>query len=405
MSMYLVRVIPFASQCLPFCESCVHILQSHDQLRLMSVSGSSDCAYHVCNLSLCYVGETPSSRSWELLGIIAITFWTLSAAIPFHTNTLHSWWLCDWSFPSSDHQHTSAYVSIRQHTSVESAEYRLAHFVSNARSCFRGILFVFLHIQMCICLASSNILWVYYVMFPGHRHYTHTHALAVAPCSVSINNSVPWFSYFLLLNTPSSTHSFAAQNDSHWDSEQTLRQRSAFRSTLENVGGKGEREAADWHKGARCHGRAACALPHAQRCKCSQRRQCRYCSSVCAANKTESYTECFQGNRGRRAALLCYIRISQGWHLSKRVHRPRMICRTQTHVSRICSAAGHSLDAIGSQIPGQGGLQECCRSAERLLASILAAWASELSGEGGSKLRGVVKPLVFFWTLNTFALS
>jgi hypothetical protein len=82
-----------------------------------------------------------------------------------------------------------------------------------------------------------------------------------------------------------------------------------------------------------------------------------------------------------------------------------MICRTQTHVSRICSAAGHSLDAIGSQIPGQGGLQECCRSAERLLASILAAWASELSGEGGSKLRGVVKPLVFFWTLNTFALS
>jgi hypothetical protein len=57
MSMYLVRAIPFASQCLPFCASCVHILQSHDPLCLMSVSGSSDCAYRVCDLRLCYVGE------------------------------------------------------------------------------------------------------------------------------------------------------------------------------------------------------------------------------------------------------------------------------------------------------------------------------------------------------------
>jgi len=37
-------------------------------------------------------------------------------------------------------------------------------------------------------------------------------------------------------------------------------------------------------------------------------------------------------------------------------------------------------------------------SAQRWLISISGAMASKLSGKGGFKLRGVVKPLVFFYT-------
>ncbi len=58
-------------------------------------------------------------------------------------------------------------------------------------------------------------------------------------------------------------------------------------------------------------------------------------------------------------------------------------------------SAGSSQIASGKEQPGQRFLQECWGSAQRWLTSMSAAMASKLSGEGGFKFRGVVKPLVF----------
>jgi hypothetical protein len=53
-----------------------------------------------------------------------------------------------------------------------------------------------------------------------------------------------------------------------------------------------------------------------------------------------------------------------------------------------------------SAMPGQGVLQECLGIVQRWLSLSSAAMALKLSGKGGFKFRGVVKPLVFFYSVR-----
>ena len=83
------------------------------------------CPYRVCDLSLCYVEETLPPEvgvAWDhhhyfVERCLKRFLFTQTRWIP------DGWLVHNWSFPSSDHQNTSVYVSIRQYKSVKTNVY------------------------------------------------------------------------------------------------------------------------------------------------------------------------------------------------------------------------------------------------------------------------------------------